>query len=94
MSKHVCSEQLKRTEQGELSYQVKGKEVKLKLFKSKFNYPKLINSWCFNLGKSKSVLIEQFDQKPVIQKSREPDPKVLKVIVIFTFLIYLLDEVL
>lgn len=63
---------------------------KTKLYKSKFNYPKLLNSWYlkfFNTG----LLIEQFDQKPVLTKANMRNE--IKVIPMFTLLITLLNDV-
>ena len=63
---------------------------RIKLFKSKFNYPKLLNSWYFkffNIG----ILIEKFNQKPVLTKVKMCNE--IKVLSIFTLLITLLKDI-
>lgn len=62
---------------------------RLTLLKSKFNYPKLLNSWYFK-GFKKGILIEQFDQKPVLTNTKMSNE--IKVISIFTLLITLLND--
>lgn len=65
-------------------------DKKTKLVKSKFNYPKLLNSWYFkffNIG----ILVEKFNQKPVVTKIKMRNE--IKVMPVFTLLITLINDV-
>lgn len=62
----------------------------IKLYKSKFNYPKLLNSWYFKFFKF-GLLIEQFNQKPVLTTRKMSNE--IKVMSIFTLLITLVNDV-
>ena len=66
-----------------------GKKTKLYLYEDKFNNPKLLRFWDFKVNKTR-IIIEQFDRKPVLNKTK--DIKNVINFSIFTFLFYLATE--
>jgi hypothetical protein len=65
------------------------KKTKLYLYEDKFNNPKLLRFWDFKVNKTR-IIIEQFDRKPVLNKTK--DIKNVINFSIFTFLFYLETE--
>jgi hypothetical protein len=65
------------------------KKTKLYLYEDKFNNPKILRFWDFKVNKTR-IIIEQFDRKPVLNKTK--DMKNVINFSIFTFLFYLATE--